>query len=63
MNILVVGGGGREHAIAYSLSKSPLAKKLIVAPGNPGIEAFAECSPVAANFDIEEKELESLLSE
>ena len=52
MNILVVGGGGREHAIAYSLSKSPLAKKLIVAPGNPGIEAFAECSPVATD-DIE----------
>ena len=52
MNILVVGGGGREHAIAYSLSKSPLTKKLIVAPGNPGIEPFAECSPVAAD-DIE----------
>ena len=52
MNILVVGGGGREHAIAYSLSKSPLTKKLIVAPGNPGIETFAECYPVAAN-DIE----------
>src|SRR5210317_320423 len=49
MNILVVGGGGREHAIAYSLSKSPLVKKLIVAPGNPGIEAFAECSPVTAD--------------
>ena len=52
MNILVVGGGGREHAIAYSLSKSPLTKKLIVAPGNPGIETFAECYPVAAD-DIE----------
>ena len=52
MNILVVGGGGREHAIAYSLSKSPLIKKLIVAPGNPGIETFAECYPVAAD-DIE----------
>ncbi len=49
MNILVVGGGGREHAIAYSLSKSPLTKKLIVAPGNPGIEIFAECYPVAAD--------------
>ncbi len=48
MNILVVGGGGREHAIAYSLSKSPLTKKLIVAPGNPGIEMFAECYPIAA---------------
>ena len=49
MNILVVGGGGREHAIAASLSKSPLTKKLIVAPGNPGIETFAECHPIAAN--------------
>ena len=49
MNILVVGGGGREHAIAYSLSKSPLTKKLIVAPGNPGIETFAECYPIAAD--------------
>ena len=52
MNILVVGGGGREHAIAYSLSKSPLTKKLIVAPGNPGIETFAECSPVPTD-DVE----------
>ena len=49
MNILVVGGGGREHAIAYSLSKSLLIKKLIVAPGNPGIETFAECYPIAAD--------------
>ncbi len=48
MNILVVGGGGREHAIAYSLSKSSSIKKLIVAPGNPGIETFAECYPIAA---------------
>ena len=49
MNILVVGGGGREHAIAASLSKSPLTKKLVVAPGNPGIETIAECYPVAAD--------------
>ena len=52
MNILVVGGGGREHAIAQSLSKSPLTKKLIAAPGNPGIKKFAECYPIAAD-DIE----------
>ena len=49
MNILVVGGGGREHAIAYSLSKSSSIKKLIVAPGNPGIETFAECYPITAD--------------
>ena len=52
MNILVVGGGGREHAIAHSLSQSPLTKKLIVAPGNPGIKKFADCYPIAAD-DIE----------
>ena len=49
MNILVVGGGGREHAIAETLSKSPLTTKLVVAPGNPGIETFAECIPIAAD--------------
>ena len=49
MNILVVGGGGREHAIAKTLSKSPLTTKLVVAPGNPGIETFAECIPIAAD--------------
>ena len=49
MNILVVGGGGREHAIAATLSKSPLTTRLIVAPGNPGIETFAECYPIAAD--------------
>jgi phosphoribosylamine---glycine ligase len=52
MNILLVGSGGREHAIAHSLSKSPLTKKLIVAPGNPGIKKIAECYPIAAD-DIE----------
>ena len=49
MNILVVGGGGREHAIAASLSKSPLTTRLVVAPGNPGIETLAECYPIAAD--------------
>ncbi len=49
MNILLVGGGGREHSIAKSLSKSPLTKKLVVAPGNPGIETIAECYPIAAD--------------
>ncbi len=46
MRVLVVGGGGREHAISKAISISPLLKKLIVAPGNPGIEKFAECRSI-----------------
>ena len=42
MNILVLGGGGREHAIAWALSKSPKCEKLYVAPGNGGTAGFAE---------------------
>ncbi|MBE6888847.1 MAG: phosphoribosylamine--glycine ligase [Ruminococcaceae bacterium] len=52
MNILVVGGGGREHAIITALSKSPKVDKLYAAPGNGGISKLAECFPVKAT-DIE----------
>lgn len=48
MNILIVGGGGREHAIAVALAKSPKVDKLYCAPGNGGISALAECFPVKA---------------
>ena len=48
MNILIVGGGGREHAIAYALKKSPKVEKLFCAPGNAGISRIAECFPVKA---------------
>ena len=48
MNILIVGGGGREHAIAAALAKSPKVDKLYCAPGNGGISALAECFPVKA---------------
>ena len=48
MNILIVGGGGREHAIAAALKKSPKVDKLYCAPGNGGISRIAECFPVKA---------------
>ena len=52
MNILLVGSGGREHALAWALSASPLLTKLYCAPGNAGIAEIAECVPIPANdFD------------
>jgi phosphoribosylamine--glycine ligase len=47
MNVLVIGSGGREHALCWSLAASPLLDKLYCAPGNPGIAAVAECVPIA----------------
>ena len=58
MKILIVGGGGREHALAWRLSKSPLVKGIIASPGNPGIAKIATCIPaprdVAGYADIAE---------
>ncbi len=46
MKVLIVGSGGREHAIAYSVAKSPKVDKIYCAPGNAGIGTVAECVPI-----------------
>lgn len=48
MQVLVVGGGGREHALCWAIAVSPLLGKLYCAPGNPGIAEVAECVPIGA---------------
>lgn len=52
MKVLIVGSGGREHAIAVSVAKSPKVDKIYCAPGNAGIGQLAECVPIGAmEFD------------
>ncbi len=48
MNVLVVGGGGREHALCWKIRQSPLVRTLYCAPGNGGIAGLAECVAIAA---------------
>ena len=48
MRVLVVGSGGREHALAWAISASPLVDRLFCAPGNAGIAEEAECIAIGA---------------
>ena len=56
MKILVIGSGGREHALVWKIAQSPLVEKIYCAPGNPGIAKLAENVPIPASS------LEDLLS-
>ena len=52
MKILLIGSGGREHALAWSIADSPLTQQLVIAPGNPGMAAYGKLVDIAAD-DIE----------
>ena len=52
MNILLVGSGGREHALAWKIAQSPLLTRLVCAPGNPGIERVCDIRPIKVT-DVE----------
>jgi phosphoribosylamine--glycine ligase len=49
MKVLVVGGGGREHALVWKIAQSPLVKKIYCAPGNAGMIRLADCVPIGAD--------------
>ena len=53
MKVLIVGGGGREHAIAVSMKKSKRVEKLYCVPGNAGIAQIAECEPSIGVMEFE----------
>jgi phosphoribosylamine--glycine ligase len=62
MKVLIVGGGGREHALAWKIAKNKSVKKIYCAPGNGGISRIAECLPIKAmdikgivDFSVENK--------
>jgi phosphoribosylamine--glycine ligase len=54
MNVLIIGSGGREHALAWKLSQSPKVTAIFAAPGNPGMEKIARLAPLRANGELDE---------
>ena len=56
MNVLVVGKGGREHALVWKLAQSQRIDKLYVAPGNPGMASLAECVDIRVDTPVAERE-------
>ena len=57
MKVLVVGSGGREHALCWALRRSPFVDELFCAPGNPGIAEVADCLPVSSGDIVEMADL------
>ena len=53
MKVLIVGSGGREHAIAWKVAQSPKVDKIYCAPGNAGIAEYAECVPIHENYGLQ----------
>jgi phosphoribosylamine--glycine ligase len=62
MKVLVVGGGGREHALCAGLRRSPSVRELYCAPGNPGIAEMADCLPVTPGDIVEIADLAEKLA-
>ena len=58
MKVLVIGGGGREHALAWKLAQSPRVSQVLVAPGNAGTAAEAGCR----NADVQATDIDGLLA-
>ncbi len=55
MKILIVGGGGREHAIAWKAAQSAKVEKIYCAPGNAGIEEYAQCVDIGVMEAVKDK--------